>query len=130
MRKGLLLSLFLLVFAALLQSCGGSLQSAADIDKTLDALEQTVKESENTAKAIAGGDFDVLSKIPDLAVKYNEQYSALQQAESKMSTEQKERLANLVKRFNAEGDSDVINNEKSDTSNETANAASDRSENK
>ena len=67
MKKGLFLSLLLIGFATLLLSCNSSLTSA-DIDKTLDALEQTV----------------------------------LQGAESTMTPEQKERMAELVKRFNLE----------------------------
>ena len=104
MKKGLFLSLLLIGFTTLLLSCGSSLQNAGDIDKALDALEQTVQESENISKDIANGDFEAITKVAELAVKYQEHYTALQGAESKMTPEQKERLESLIKRFNAEGD--------------------------
>lgn len=104
MKKGLFLSLLLIGFTTLLLSCGSSLQNAGDIDKALDALEQTVQESEKISKDIANGDFEAITKVAELAVKYQEHYTALQGAESKMTPEQKERLESLIKRFNAEGD--------------------------
>ena len=93
-------------FATLLLSCNSSLTSA-DIDKTLDALEQTVQESENLNKEVSAGDFSALTKLPDIAIKFQEQLSALQAAESTMTPEQKERMSNLVNRFNAEDNDDV-----------------------
>jgi len=106
MKKGLFLSLLLMGFATLLLSCNSSLTSA-DIDKTLDALEQTVQESENLNKEVSAGDFSALTKLPDIAIKFQEQLSALQAAESTMTPEQKERMSNLVNRFNAEDNDDV-----------------------
>ena len=106
MKKGLFLSLLLMGFATLLLSCNSSL-SSADIDKTLDALEQTVQESENLNKEVSAGDFSALTKLPDIAIKFQEQLSALQAAESTMTPEQKERMSNLVNRFNAEDNDDV-----------------------
>ena len=106
MKKGLFLSLLLIGFATLLLSCNSSLTSA-DIDKTLDALEQTVQESENLNKEVSAGDFSALTKLPDIAIKFQEQLSALQAAESTMTPEQKERMSNLVNRFNAEDNDDV-----------------------
>ncbi len=105
MKKGLFLSLLLMGFATLLLSCNSSLTSA-DIDKTLDALEQTVQESENLNKEVSAGDFSALTKLPDIAIKFQEQLSALQAAESTMTPEQKERMSNLVNRFNAEDNDD------------------------
>ena len=101
MKKGLFLSLLLIGLATLLLSCNSSLTSA-DIDKTLDALEQTVQESENLSKEVSAGDFTALTKLPDIAIKVQEQLSKLQSAESTMTPEQKERMAELVKRFNLE----------------------------
>ena len=106
MKKGLFLSLLLMGFATLLLSCNSSLTSA-DIDKTLDALEQTVQESENLNKEVSAGDFSALTKLPDIAIKFQEQLSALQATESTMTPEQKERMSNLVNRFNAEDNDDV-----------------------
>ena len=99
MKKGLL-SLCFIAFAALLMSCGNSLNSAADIDKALGSLEQVVQESENLSKSLASGDFNALTKLPELAVKFQENYNALKAAESKMTPEQKEKLESLVQRFN------------------------------
>lgn len=115
MKKGLFLSLLLIGFATLLLSCNSSLTSA-DIDKTLDALEQTVQESENLSKEVSAGDFTALTKLPDIAIKFQEQLSKLQGAESTMTPEQKERMAELVKRFNLEDQEDENATEVEDNS--------------
>ncbi len=104
MKKGFLLSFLLIGLAMLLLSCVRTieLKSAADIDNSLNTLEQLVKEGEEVAKSMGSGDLKTVTKVADIAVKYYEQYTALQAVESKMTPEQKERMNRLVARFNKE----------------------------